>query len=186
MTKQKFTSFLTAHLERKMSRSTYTWCVNALKSSSVVDIPDDASQKLVKILSYLGSKKLSINEENYLMDIISQVFTNEASDFDFYEVYEGSKVQYRMTLDVGQDFTGYIITGRLDSTGELITDGYTLGTSETEQGLTFEDLDFTSDDFLHKIRIQLETPIEGAASGEAEYIVADFFLCLKQRDIDVN
>jgi hypothetical protein len=178
MTKQKISRFFTV-LERKMSRNAYDWCVQAMSSSALDAISDANAQNLTKIFSYLSYEKLSKAEEGYLMDIFSKVFLEE-TEFEFYERYLGSAGDYVINLESGQDYTGHLLVVRLDEDNLILSPDDIDGSADAVQTVPIDNLIFTSTNMLHKLRVQLESPL-----GESSQVLRDFYICLKLGDIDV-
>lgn len=114
------------------------------------------------------------------LDVAEQIIREIAFNYQpkLFAVNEGEDFCLQIDLEVGRDFTGYMLTARTADTLTLISENNIAGDSYANaptQDINCPDLSLTPGDYYHCVAL-LEHPSGGIASGDAATKLTDFYL----------
>ncbi|NCN86768.1 hypothetical protein GW932_02955 [archaeon] len=140
---------------------------------------EESFSNLFSIFNSIKSE-LSSDEERYLTEIFQKIFVEESSAFIIF-CYNGVDLELLLTKQIGDNWGGYVVTAREDSSKLLLSETL-LGDNNTTQTIFLNNIDLTSN-LIYKIKIGLELGTE--PTGDVERIVDSFYLLIKDYGADL-
>jgi hypothetical protein len=186
---REFQRYFYQSVANKFSKSGLAQIIGLININSAT-VSEDHLTTLFKILRYAGQSAISSHTEYILLDLFQKTFVDGKS-VDFFEVYEGENLQVDLSVPDDAIWAGYWLVAVDDETNTYLTaldipalnGADDVETGQSTQYVEMDDIAKTSSSYFIKARVQLEKGDDGA-NGEAVRIVYEFYIGLKQKNID--